>query len=715
MSGARIDRRSLLRSAAAAGGALVLGFSIGARPARAQAGAEINAWIVIEPDDTVIVRVAKSEMGQGALTALPMLVAEELGCDWSKVRPELVRPSENARRNRVWGNMSTGASRSIASSHGDLRKAGATAREMLAAAAAAQWGVARAECTVSQGVIAHAASGRRMRFGEIAAAAASAPPPAQVALKEPKDWTLIGTRQRRLDVPDKVTGRTVYGIDVRLPGMFHAAIVQCPVFKGTLKAVDERKLAGMQGIRCVLKYPDMVAVVADSWWRAKTGADALAIEWNAGAAGNVSSATIRDDLLAGLAATDAKVARKDGDAEAALAAAATRISFDYEVPFLGHATMEPQNCTARVTPDLVEVWAPTQDGETALSTAAAAAGVPNTKVVVHRTALGGGFGRRGIVQDFVRQAVVIAKDAGVPVKLLWTREEDTRHDQYRPVAAARLAAGLDAGGMPVALTIRLSGQSIMAGIAPHLLRVGIDRNFLQGLLEEMSYQVPNYLLDYSLRDTPVPVGFWRSVNHSQNAFFKESFIDELAHAAGSDPYLYRRKLLARRPRELAVLDAAATKAGWRQPAAAGIARGIALHASQGSVCAQVAEVSVADDGRILVHRVVSAIDAGHVVNPLTVEQQTESAVVYGLTAALYGEISIKDGRVQQSNFHDCRMLTLAETPRIETVIVPAAGSWGGVGEPPVPPVAPALCNAIFAATGRRVRTLPIKNFDLRKA
>jgi isoquinoline 1-oxidoreductase subunit beta len=714
-NGPSIDRRSFLKSAAAVGGALVLGFDIRQSAQAKAADAEITAWIVIEPDDTVVIRVAKSEMGQGALTALPMLVAEELGCDWNKVRPELVQPSENLRRNRAWGNLSTGASRSITTSQNDLRRAGAIAREMLAAAAAAAWDVPRAECTIAQGVISHAASGRNVSFGKIAAAAATVPPPKQVTLKDPKDWTLIGSAQRRLDVPDKVTGQPIYGIDVRLPGMLYATVVQCPVFKGRLKSVDERKLAGMKGIRCVLKYPDMVAVVADNWWRAKKAADALVIDWDLGAAANVSSATIHADLVAGLSATDARLARHDGNVADALTGAVTRVEADYEVPFLGHVTMEPQNCTAHVTADRVEVWAPTQDGETALSTAAAAAGLPPSKVMVHRMAMGGGFGRRGIVQDFVRQAVLIAKDTGAPVKLLWTREEDVRHDQYRPVAAARLSAGLDRHGMPVALKIRLAGQSVMAGIAPHLLRMGIDRNFLQGLLEDVPYQVPNYLLDYALCDTPVPVGFWRSVNHSQNAFFKESFTDEMAHAAGQDPYLFRRKLLADRPRELAVLDAAALKAGWLQAPTPGVGRGIALHASQGSVCAQVADASVGDDGRVRVRRVVSAIDAGHVVNPLSVEQQTEGAIVFGLSAALYGEISIKNGQVEQSNLDDCRMLTMAEMPRIETVIVPSSGSWGGAGEPPVPPLAPALCNAIFAATGRRVRTLPIKNFDLRKA
>ena len=535
-------------------------------------------------------------------------------------------------------------------------------------------------------------------------------------LKDPKEWTLIGTRQRRFDVPDKVTGKPIYAIDVRLPNMLYAAIVQCPVFKGRLKAVDETTLAGMKGVRRVVKQPDAVAVVADSWWRAKKAADALAVTWDAGGDDReVSSATIQPNLHGGLAASDARIGRNDGDCDRALAQAVKRIEADYEVPFLGHATMEPQNCTAHVTADGVEIWAPTQDGETALAIAADAAGVPPSKVVVHKMMLGCGFGRRGIFQDFIRQAVLIAKEVDQPVKLVWTREEDIRHDFYRPVAAARMTAGLDAGGMPIGWTIRTAGQSIIAAVSPRVMQFGVDRNFLQGLLEDMPYDVPNYRVDYAMRNTHVPVGVWRSVNHSQNAFFKESFVDEMAHAAGTDPYLFRRKLLAKQPRELAVLDAAARRAEWGSALPNGVFRGIALHGSQNSICAQVVEASVGDDGKVRVHRVVSAIDAGHVVNPLTVEMQTESAIVYGLTAALYGEITITQGRVEQSNFHDYPMLRLAEMPRVETVILASGGFWGGVGETPVPPLAPALCNAVFAATGKRIRSLPLKNHDLRNA
>jgi isoquinoline 1-oxidoreductase beta subunit len=481
-----------------------------------------------------------------------------------------------------------------------------------------------------------------------------------------------------------------------------------------LKAVDDTGLAGMKGIRQVVKLPDAVAVVADSWWRAKKAAEALPVTWDFGHNSEVSSGTIRAQVNAGLSANDARIGRADGDVDHALGQAVKRIQADYEVPFLGHATMEPQNCTAHVTADLVEVWAPTQDGETALAIAADAAGMSPDKVVIHKMMLGGGFGRRGIFQDFVRQAVLIAKAVGQPVKLVWTREEDIRHDFYRPVAMARMIAGLDANGMPIAWKIRTSGQSIIAAVSPRVMQFGVDRNFLQGLLEDMPYEVPNYLVDFAMRNSHVPVGVWRSVNHSQNAFFKESFVDEMAFAAGVDPYLFRRKLLAKKPREFAVLEAAAKQAGWGASLPSGTFRGMALHNSQSSVCAQVVDASVGVDGKVRVHRVVSAIDAGHVVNPLTIELQTESAVVFGLTAALYGEITIKDGRVEQANFHDYPMLRLAEMPQVETVIVPGDG-WGGVGETAVPPLAPALCNAIFAGTGKRIRSLPIKNHDLRSA
>ena len=714
----QISRRSFITSVAALGGGMALGFHLPAGIGRAEAAtgpAEVNAWVVIQADDTVIIRVARSEMGQGITTSLPMLVAEELQCDWSKVRAEFPSPDENLRRKRAWGEMSTGGSRSVRTSQEFLRKAGAAAREMLVAAAAAQWNVPVAECQAANSVVTHKPSGRTLRYGEVAEAAAKLPPPAEPKLKDPKDWTLLGTPQRRFDTLDKVTGKPLYGIDVRVPNMVYAAIVQCPVFGGAPKSYDDSKLRGLKGVRQVVRLPNAVAVVADSWWQAKTALDALPVTWDAGENGKVSTAGIADLLRGGLAAPEAAVVRKNGDVEAALANAAKRLEADYGAPFLSHATMEPQNCTAHVSSGKVEIWVATQSGEAALAAAAAAAEVPPEQVVVHKTMLGGGFGRRGAVQDYVHQAVLIAKAVGQPVKLLWTREEDIRHDFYRPTAMARFTAGLDASGMPIAWRVRVTGPSIIANLFPQRLTGGVDQSFANGFTDEMAYEVPNYEASYAMRTTHVPVGFWRSVNHSQNGFFRESFIDEMAHAAEQDPYQYRRKLLSKDPVRLAVLDAAAQKAGWDKPVPSGISRGIALVEAYGSLCAQVAEASVGNNGEVRVHRVVAAIDTGHVVNPEILRAQTESGIVYGLSATLYGAITIENGRVKQGNFDDYEMLRLAEMPVVETAVVPSGGFWGGGGEPAVPPLAPALCNAIFAATGKRIRSLPLKGQDLKRA
>jgi isoquinoline 1-oxidoreductase beta subunit len=719
--GGDLDRRSFLVTAGAAAGGLTLGFAIpfgGAARATptAHGPREITCWIAIAADDTVTIRVARSEMGQGAMTGLAMLVAEELECDWSKVRTEFVSPTLNLAKNRIWGDTSTGASRSIASSQDYLRRAGATAREMLIAAAAAQWRVPPAQCVAANGSIMHRPSGRTVSFAAIAPAAATIAPPVDVALKPPSAWKLAGTPQQRLDVPDKVSGQPVYAIDVRLPNMLYAAIRHCPVFGGALKSIDENSIAEMPGVRGVVRMPDAVAVVADSWWRAKRAADALSVTWDDGGNGAVSTASIAEFVRTGLAADfadaeDVQIGRADGDAAAALARAAVRIEADYQVPFLAHATMEPQTCTAHVRADGVEIWVPTQDPATALATAALAADVPHAKVTVHRTMLGGGFGRRAPIQEYVRQAVNVAKEFDAPVKLVWSREQDVAHDRYRPFGMARLTAGLGADGMPLACTIRLAGPSFVASLLPGFGTNIVDRTFVSGLADEMPYAIANYRLDYVVRPTPVPLGVWRAINYTQNAFYKECFIDEMAHAAGIDPYLYRRKLLTHSPRNLAVLDAAAKHADWNAPPPEGVFRGIALNEACGSYCAQVVEASV-KNGEVRVHRVVVAIDPGHVVNPLSVEMQVQGAVVYALTAALYGEITIKNGAAEQTNFDGYEMLRLADAPKVETVIVPSGGFWGGVGEPPVPPLAPALCNAIFAATGKRVRALPLKNHDL---
>jgi len=710
-----VDRRHFLIGAAIGGGlALGLAFPPAAAAApddAAAAGADVTCWVVIAADNTVTIRVAHSEMGQGALTGLAMLVAEELECDWATVKTEFVSATENLQLNQVWGDTSTGASQSIATSQAELRRAGATAREMLVAAAAARWRVAAAECRAHGSMIVHRPTGRTLRFGDVAEAAARLDPPADVTLKPPAAWTLAGTPRRRLDVADKVMAKPVYAIDVRLPGMLYAAIAQCPVFGGTLKSVDETAVVTMPGVRGVVPMPDAVAVVADSWWRAKRAVDALRVVWNERGNGQVSSASIARLVQAGLTATKAQIGRADGDAVGALRGAVTRIEADYTVPFLAHATMEPQTCTAHVRPDGVEIWAPTQNPATALATAALAAGVSNDKVTVHRMMLGGGFGRRAPIQEYVRQAVVIAGKFKEPVKLLWSREQDIAHDLYRPVGMARLTAGLDAAGMPVAWRLRLAGPSFVASLVPGFGSDIADQTFVSGLADEMPYDVPNYLVDYVICPTSVPLGVWRAINYTQNAFYKESFVDEMAHAAGSDPYLYRRKLLRRSPKNLAVLDAAAQRAGWGRPPPAGVYRGIAVNEACGSYCAQVVEASVAD-GAVRVHRVVSAIDCGHVVNPLSIEMQMQGAVVYALTAALHGEITVKDGAAEQANFDTYPMLRLAEAPVVDSVIVPSGDFWGGVGEPPVPPLAPALCNAIFAATGKRVRSLPLANHDL---
>jgi isoquinoline 1-oxidoreductase beta subunit len=712
-----VDRRTLLVGATAAGGGLLfgIGFPSTTVPLHADTGPnEITCWVEIESDNTVTIRVARSEMGQGTLTGVAMLVAEELECDWETVRTGFVSADQNLRRNRAWGDLSTSASRSIAFSQQYLREAGAAAREMLIAAAAARWNVSPSECTAQNSTIRHLRSGRSVAFGAVAEDAAKLPVPTQVKLKDPGEWKLLGTSRRRLDVPDKVTGKAIYAIDVRLPNMLYAAIVQCPVFQGRLQTVDESSIAALPGVRRVVRMPEAVAVVAHSWWQAKRAAEALRVSWNARGNDQLSTDSIAAMVRAGLDASDAQVGRSTGDAAAALARATRRIEAQYAVPFLAHATMEPQTCTAHVKPDGVEIWAPSQDPLTALANAAAAAGVPHENVVVHTTMLGGAFGRRASIQEYVRQAVFIAKEVEQPVKLIWSREEDIQHDIYRPFGMARLVAGLGETGTPIAWSIRLAGPSLIPMIKASSSKNLVDKTFVSGLGEEMPYEVPNYLVDCVICNTPVPVGPWRGINYTQNAFYRESFVDEMAHAAEADPYQYRRRLLRNRPQSLAVLRAAAEKADWAAPPRAGVFRGIALDEACGSICAQVVELSVAD-GRVRVHRVVTAIDCGHVVNPLSVEMQIEGGVVYALTAALYGEITIKNGAAEQANFNDYRMARMAEAPKVETVILASGGFWGGVGEPPVPPLAPALCNALFAATGKRIRSLPLKNHDLRNS
>lgn len=712
-----LSRRSFVAGSAAAG--FSLGFHVPfAGEALAQAGTpEINAWVVIKPDDTVVIRIARSEMGQGTLTGLAQLVAEELECDWSKVTTEYPTPGENLARNRVWGNYSTGGSRGIRESHDYVRQGGAAARVMLIAAAAQQWGVPVSECRAAQSRVTHAGSNRSVRYGEIAAAAARIAPPKDVPLKDPKDWRVAGQPLKRLDTADKLNGRQIYGADLTLPGMLNAAIRDCPVFGGKVKSFDAAAVASRPGVRQVVAVGDSaIAVIADTWWRAKTALDALPVVWDEGPNAGVSSASIDAMLNEGLAASQAFVGNEAGDARKAIAGAAKTVEATYRYPFQNHATMEPMNATARVTADKCEVWCPTQNGEAALAAAAAAAEMPVQKCDVIKLHLGGGFGRRGATHDFVRQAVLIARQMpGTPIKLLWSREEDMLHGRYHPITKARMTGGLDANGKLVGLHMRISGQSILAGLAPQNMQNGVDRVVFQGVAPSgeaaFGYTIPNLLVDHAMRNPPVPPGFWRGVNANQNAIYVECFMDELAQAAGKDPLTFRREIMAGNPKNLAVLNAVAERAGWGTPAPTGVFRGLAHLMAFGSYIAACAEVSVTG-GRLKIHRIVAGTDPGYVVNPQQVEAQIEGSFAYGLSALLYGECTVKGGRVEQENFDSYNVLRMDEMPKVESVLVPSGGFWGGVGEPTIAVAAPAVLNAIFAATGKRIRSVPLKNEQL---
>ncbi len=717
MTALGFDRRRFLGTATAIAGAYCLGWSIPARAAAAaEGGRELGIWVVIEPDDTAVIRIARSEMGQGTLTGLAQLVAEELEADWAKLRAEYISPDENLARQHAWGDMSTGGSRGLRGSVDYVRQGGAAARSMLVQAAAARWSVPAAECQAENSRVLHGRSGRSLGYGTLAADAAALPVPESVTLKSPAQWKLIGKAVARLDTPPKLEGSLVYASDVRLPGMLNAAIAQCPVFGGKLVSFDAAALSAMPGVRHVVAVDDnSVAVVADTWWQARTALDRLPIVWDEGANATVSSADIDAWLREGLTAAQAALGQRQGDVAAGLAGAATRIEAVYSTPFLSHATMEPMNATALFTGNALEVWVASQNGDAALAAAAEAAGLDPSQVKVHKHHLGGGFGRRG-QQDYVRQAVLIARQIpGRPVKLLWSREEDTRHDFYRPATQCRLQGGLDANGDLVALHARLSGPSILASLAPARLAGGVDKVAFQGwLAEEFGYRsIPNLLIDHAVRNTHVPVGFWRGVNTNQNTIFMECFIDELADAAGRDKLEFRRSLLARSPKHLAVLEAVAERAGWGTPAPPGVFRGLAQNCCFGSYVAAVAEVSVADDGKLTIHRIVAGTDPGHAVNPDQIAAQVEGSFVYGLSALLYSENTVKDGRIVEGNFDTYQVMRLADMPKVETVLVPSGGFWGGVGEPTIAVAAPAVLNAIAAATGRRVRRLPLKDQDLR--
>jgi isoquinoline 1-oxidoreductase beta subunit len=710
-----VDRREFMKASAAVGGGLALEFSMAA-PALAQAksaptAAEVTHWIVIHPDERVVIRIARSEMGQGSLTGLAQLVAEELECDWNKVSTEFASPNEHIRRKRIWGSMSTGGSAGIRTSHDYLRKSGAQAREMLVSAAANTWNVPVAECSAANGVITHGPSKRKVGYGLMAARASLVEPPKEVKLKDAKDWRIAGKPLHRLDIPDKVRGLPVFGVDVQLPGMLHASIVQSPVFLGKVKSLDSAEAAKMRGVKGIVKHDGWVAVVADNWWRANNAARALKIEWDNGAHGNVSSETIEAMFKEGLGAKDLPNARKMGDTPAALAAAAKVVEAEYSSPYLSHATMEPMTSTAWFKPDgTLEVWTSTQNGEASIAAAAEAAGLPLEKVEVHKMMLGGGFGRRGAPQDYVTQSVHIARQfAGKPVKLMWSREEDMQHGFYRPASRVRMKAGLDAQGNMVAMHTVIACPSILALLRPEGIKDGIDSTAVR-TFSDSPYTTPHQLVEYAMRNPHVPVGFWRAPG-LQNSYYRECFIDEVAHAAGQDPLAYRLAMLKTDDKNRLVLEAAAKAAGWGTPLPAGVFRGIAQSDGFGSYTAMVAEVSV-KDGAIKVHRVVFAIDSGYVVNPDACRAQAEGNVIYCL-GQFYEAHTVKDGRIAESNFHDFPLPKIHEMPKVETVFVPTGGFWGGHGEPGALNVAPAVLNAVFAATGKRIRSLPLKDGDLK--
>jgi isoquinoline 1-oxidoreductase subunit beta len=721
----QMNRRSFIVGTAAVGGGLAIGLDLpfgGLEVVRAADGSpEIGAWVVIKPDDTVVIRVARAEMGQGSLTGLAQLVAEELECDWSKVTTENPTPGQNVARKRVWGDFNTVGSRAIRQSQEYVRKGGAAARQMLIQAAANEWKVPASECAAANSVITHKPSGRTTTYGKLTEAAAKLEVPADVQLKDPKDWKIAGKPMKRLDTLNKLTGKQQYAMDVKLPGMLNAAIKECPVFGGKLKSFDAAKVASMNGVKKVVQVGDAaVAVVADTWWHAKTALDALPMEWNEGENAKVSSASIAEWLKAGLDSDQGVfIGNQNGDAKAAIASAAKKVEAVYAYPFQNHATMEPMNATALYRSDQCQVWTSSQNSEAALAAAAEASGLPIEKCDVHNTILGGGFGRRAR-SEYVSQAVRIAKEMpGTPVKLIKSREEDMTNGVYHPITQCKLVGAFDSNNNLTALHMRISGQSILASARPEGLQNGRDPVTFQGLFPggaegAFGYSIPNLLIDHAMRNPHVPPWFWRGVNNNQNAIYLECFMDELAHAVGQDPLEFRHKLMAKHPKHLAVLNAVAERAGWGKPAPQGVYRGLAQQMGYGSYVAACAEVSV-DGDRLKIHRIVGATDCGHAVNPAQIERQVAGSFVYGLSALIYGECTVKDGRIEQTNFDTYNSMRISEMPKVEAIIMPSGGFWGGVGEPTIFVAAPAVLNAIFAATGRRIRSVPLSRHNLRTA
>lgn len=724
-----VSRRGFLIGAAASGGGLSLGipFAGAATSKKAEAaGSEVGAWVLIRPNNDVVIRIARSEMGQGTLTGLAQLVAEELDCDWKNVKWEYPTPGQNLARKRVWGDMSTGGSRGIRGSHDYVRQGGAAARQMLIQAAAEAWKAPVTECSASEGVVTHEPTKRKVSYGKVATAAAMLPVPdlKSMKLRDPKDWKIAGKSLKRLDTAEKLTGKQVYAIDLKLPGMLNASIRDTPVHGGRIKSFDDSAAKTMPGVKRVLQVGDSaVAVVAETWWQANVALEKVKITYEDSPSAKLSSAAIAETLKAGLDAKEnIAVGNTAGDAVGALSTAAKKIEAVYSTPYLHHVTMEPMNCTARWTDDKCEVWVPTQNGDASLAACSEAAGLPTDKCEVYKLHLGGGFGRRG-KQDYVSKAVHLAKQMpGTPIKLLWSREEDMRQGWFRPITQCKMQAGLDDKGNLTAFTMRITGPSILNTVRPQAMENGVDFVTFQGLWPidgprgregGFGYSIPNFTIDYAMRNFHVRSGFWRGVNNNQNAVYVECFLDEVAKAAGKDPLEFRRSLLQKSPKHLAVLNAVAAKIGWNTPAQPGVYRGIAQQMGFGSYVAGAAEVSVNERGRVKVHRLVVGTDSGHVVNPDQVDAQIVGSVAYGLSATFNEAITIKDGAVVEQNLDTYEIIKLAEFPKVETVIVPSGGFWGGVGEPTILVAAPAVLNAIHAAVGKPVRSLPLKNVNVR--
>ena len=698
----------------------VLGNAIAAPSAKSSA-AEVGVWVMVQPDDTVTIRVVRSEMGQGTITGLAQLVVEELECDWNKIKIDYPTPGESLKRKGVWGSFSTGGSRGIRTSEDYVRKGGAAARMMLIQAAADQWGVPASQCSASKGVITHTPSGKKISFGKVAQAASklAVPDAKSIALKDPKDWKVIGQRMNRIDhMADKVTGRQVYAIDLKMPGMLVATIKECPVFGGKLKSYDESKITGLKGVKKVVRVGDTaVAVVADTFWQAKTAIDKLPIVWDEGQNASVQQSDILKRLEEGLGAEQAFTGNSNGDFKQAAASANKTIESKFFYPFLNHAPLEPMNATAVWTPDGCRAWVPTQDGQASLAAVIAASGLPADKCDVIKVNIGGGFGRRGAFQDYTTQVVNIAKQMpGTPIKLIWTREEDMTQGRYHPIMMCKMVGTFDSAKNLTGVHMRLSGQSILTAVRPAVVaqNKGMDPLVFQGVAKGgehgISYDFPNLLIDHAMRNTHVPPGFWRGVNVNQNAVFMECFIDELAEYAGVDPVEFRRKYSANHPRNLAVLNAVAEKINWSKPAPAGVFRGIAQQHSFGSYVAAACELSVTDGNKVKIHRIVAATDPGYAVNPAQIERQVSGSFVYGLSALFEEECTVKDGRIEQTNFDTFGSIRLRQMPKVETIIIQGGGKeWGGVGEPTISVAAPAVLNAIYKATGKRLRTVPLKN------